>query len=212
MRHTEFASSIARMLCIPGLLLSAAVTQALPTDADQPIRIDAGSFTLDEKTGIASYKGNVHLQQGSLEIRADNITIHSEQGNVKLITAMGKPAQFQQQVSADKPVISGAAEQIDYYAREERLQFQRNAQLKQESSSFRGNSIGYDMRKQKIEARGTAEQRVILELPAPPKHTTASTGSATGSSAGSANAGPSAGTTATVPAAAASTAPTRKNK
>ena len=86
-----------------GLLLSGANALALPTDRDQPVRIQADSAELDEGKGVAVYRGNVIITQGSLKITGDAVTIsQNRQKEVDVFTATGKPAQYEQKPAADK--------------------------------------------------------------------------------------------------------------
>lgn len=56
-----------------GMALSA---HALPSDANQPIRLLADKATYSESTGVTNYLGNVIIEQGTLKITADNITLN----------------------------------------------------------------------------------------------------------------------------------------
>ena len=49
---------------------------ALPEDRDQPIRITADQALRDEKQGFTVYSGNVNMDQGTLHIDADKITVY----------------------------------------------------------------------------------------------------------------------------------------
>ena len=61
---------------------------ALPSDANQPIRLLADRATYVERTGVTTYSGNVTIEQGTLKIAADNITLNLDNGNRSIKSAM----------------------------------------------------------------------------------------------------------------------------
>ena len=48
---------------------------ALPNDSQQPIRIQADDAQLDDKNGVATYKGDVIITQGSMIVKGNTVTI-----------------------------------------------------------------------------------------------------------------------------------------
>ena len=61
------------LLFLPLLLPMAA--WGLSDDRNQPMHIEADRASLNEKTGISTYEGNVHVQQGTLNLRGDRMTV-----------------------------------------------------------------------------------------------------------------------------------------
>ena len=49
-----------------GLALGSAGAWALPSDREQPIRVQADTAELDDKQGVAVYRGDVVITQGTL--------------------------------------------------------------------------------------------------------------------------------------------------
>lgn len=130
--------------------------QALDSDRQQPIEITADQAELDESKGEAHYNGNVVLTQGSLLIRADNLTIKADEKNqVQRVTAQGKPAEFNQTPEAGKPPVVAKAKLIDYYVAEEKLVLQQDAIVVQNESTFQGSQIQYDIRNHRMQASST---------------------------------------------------------
>ena len=83
-----------------GLPLVVSSANALPSDANQPIRLLADRATYVERTGVTTYSGNVTIEQGSLKIAADNITLNlSNDRKISSATATGRPATFQQVIT-----------------------------------------------------------------------------------------------------------------
>ena len=55
------------------LLLAAGQSHALSTDSNQPIRVQADSAELDDGKGVATYRGNVVITQGSLRVTGTSL-------------------------------------------------------------------------------------------------------------------------------------------
>lgn len=58
-----------------GAALGSASAWALPDDRNQPIRIQADDAQLDDKNGVATYKGDVIITQGSMKVTGNTVTI-----------------------------------------------------------------------------------------------------------------------------------------
>lgn len=161
-----------RRLTVPALLLSllplliAGTAQALPSDRDQPVQVSANTARFNEKTGIAVYTGAVFVKQGTLEIRAEEITITTDKkGAISSSVSKGSPARYQQQIDPKKGLVNAEADRIDYDARNEIITLTGNARLKQDGSSFQGSVITYNSQKQQVDAKGDGNNRVQLVFP-----------------------------------------------
>lgn len=159
-----------RHLSLTGLLLLSNLATALPNDREQNIALAADNASFNEKTGIAIYTGNVEIKQGSLLIKAEQITANTDkEGKIVTVVATGKPAHMQQQPTIDKGIATAQAEEITYQARDGLIILKRNAKLEQDGSSFKSLEIMYSMDKGEIEAKGNSQNRVQLVFPPPKK-------------------------------------------
>jgi len=142
--------------CGTALLLLCALTagpvQALPDDQDQPIHITADKALRDEKQGFTVYSGNVQMNQGSMEIKADKLTIYHVAEEADKIVAEGAPAKMWQQPELDKGVVHARALVIEYFKNEERVHLETDAHVEQEGSMVTGDSIDYFIAEQLIKA------------------------------------------------------------
>jgi len=78
-----------------GAALGSASAWSLPTDRDQPIHIQSDDAQLDDKKGVATYKGNVIITQGSMKITGNTVTItRNAQGEVDVFTSVGNLAYY----------------------------------------------------------------------------------------------------------------------
>ena len=150
------------------MAFSAAVL-ALPEDRDQPIRIEADEALRDEKQGFTRYEGNVKMDQGSLHIEADQITVYHNDKEADRVIAVGKPARLQQQPELNKGLIKASADTIEYFKNEDRIQLRENAHIEQEGSIVTGDSIDYLMNEQLVKAgsdKTSDSSRVKVVIPA----------------------------------------------
>jgi lipopolysaccharide export system protein LptA len=156
-------------LALVAAMLTAPLATALPEDRDQPIRIEADEALRDEKQGFTRYKGNVKMDQGSLHIEADEVTVYHVDQEADKIVARGKPAQMQQRPEPEKGLMKARAETIEYYKNDDRVQLLNNASIEQDGSTVTGDSIEYFISEQRVRAdsdRSREDSRVQVVIPA----------------------------------------------
>ncbi|NJN50754.1 MAG: lipopolysaccharide transport periplasmic protein LptA [Gammaproteobacteria bacterium] len=134
-------------------LLTTMGVWAVPSDAEQPIHIRADAAELDEAKGIATYTGSVRMDQGTLRVTADTMVIELKNEQVVRITAVGKRAHYQQQLRTKESEVLADAETIVYHTQDERVELIGDAFLTQDGNEFRGQTIRYDMRAGKVDAK-----------------------------------------------------------
>jgi len=135
-------------------------TWALPTDREQPIRVQADSAELDDKQGVAVYRGDVVITQGSMKITGDTVTItQNKQGEIEVFTSVGKPAYYEQKPAVDKQIVKAYGLTIQYFAANDRIVLIDQAKVVQEGNTFEGEKIVYDTQRQIVNAgRATGNQ------------------------------------------------------
>lgn len=139
---------------------------ALPNDRNEPIRGEANSLVVDQKTGISTYSGSVKIQQGSLVISADKIVVYTKSdSSVDKIVAVGVPAHFQQQPEADQKIITATADSITYVPDNERLLLISNASIEQDGQIMKAPKIDYDLVKEIMKASQKDGSRVDIFIP-----------------------------------------------
>lgn len=149
-----------------GLLAGSAPALALTEDSQQPIQVTADNARFDEKSGEASYRGNVHIQQGTLEVNGDTLTLKVDsKGALSTARTFGKPARYQQKTDPAKGLVTAEAGEIQFDNTSGVITLIGNALLKQDGASFSGPRIVYSTVRKQIEASGNASQRVQLIFP-----------------------------------------------
>ncbi len=147
-------------------ILTSPLAFALDSDRDQPVHITADKGTFNQQTGVNVYTGNVLIIQGTIRLEADNIVVNLDKTNsLKNATATGKPAKFQQKISADKGIAYGEGNQVFYDAATAQITLTGNAKINQDGSSFNGNTLRYGMTQGDIEGSGNSQQRVEMVIP-----------------------------------------------
>jgi lipopolysaccharide export system protein LptA len=153
---------------VMALTLVTGLAQALPDDQDQPIHITADKALRDEKRGVTVYTGNVQMDQGSMRITADILTIYHVSEEADRIVAEGQPAKMQQQPELDEGLVYAHAAVIEYFRDEERVHLQSNARVEQDGSVVAGDSIDYFIAEQLVKADSDQTQdgnRVQVTIP-----------------------------------------------
>lgn len=154
------------LLSIP-LLLIPLSSHALSEDRNQPIKIKADSVTINEKTGISIYKGNVVFTQGSLILNGSKIVIHQPDGNVSKILVDGQPATFQQQQDNSPDIVHAKAGKMKYITKDERVYLSQNASISQGDNLLEGNEIEYNTRNSTVTAKKSSDNKnrvhVVIE-------------------------------------------------
>lgn len=136
-----------------GTALCSAGAWALPSDRDQPIRVQADSAEIDDRKGVAVYRGGVVITQGTLKITGDTVTItQTADGDIDVFTSVGQPAYYEQKPAADKEVVKAYGLTIQYFAENERIVLLDQAKVIQEGNTFEGEKIVYDTRRQIVNA------------------------------------------------------------
>lgn len=144
------------------LLLLPLQAVALESDREQPIDIIADRVTIDEKTGISEYQGNVHLSQGSIQVKADYVRVHQLNGRLQKITIRGQQASFQQQPDNSQTLVHSLANHMEYNAAKEQLDLNGDAKVWQGDNRLSGEHIEYNTRTSTVTANkgASGENRV----------------------------------------------------
>ncbi len=160
----------ARLLAaLASVLWAIPPASALPSDSEQPIEIVADRAELDEATGTAVYIGNVQLDQGTLRVKANRMTIYTAEERVTRVRAEGgagasRRAHYQQQRKPGGPLVQADANVITYYIDDERVKLEGDAELVQNEDRFAGGEIMYDIRVGQVDAAAAPSERVRMTL------------------------------------------------
>lgn len=154
---------VARVALLALGLLAPAMLFALPTDREQPIEVEADRLEVREQENLSIYEGNVHLVQGSLEIRSERLVIHfNEASELILMEMSGAPARFRQLDNAGEE-MRGQGLRINYVESEALLELIEAARFSHAGDTIEGERIRINTETNSIEASGgESEERVKM--------------------------------------------------
>jgi lipopolysaccharide export system protein LptA len=160
------------LLALAGWLLVPCLAWGLASDRGKPIQIEADRATLDEKAGVSVYEGNVHMQQGTLQLRGQRMTVRVRDSQVTGITIDGRPASFSQRPDGADSDQHAEADHIEYHAAEQRLILEGNALIRQsDKEQFSSNRIVIRLRDNTVSAGDSSSGsrvRITLQPDIPP--------------------------------------------
>lgn len=133
---------------LPGLVMAA------KSDFKKDIEVFSESQFLDGKNKKSILIDNVQVTQGSLSIQADRVEVEAGDGKGKeIFIATGKPAVYSQTLD-DGRVVEARAFEIRYEVANRTISLTGDAELNQNTSVVKGESIIYDMDKEQLKATG----------------------------------------------------------
>jgi lipopolysaccharide export system protein LptA len=150
--------------------LTGTAAQALDSDQQQPLFIEADAVELDEKTAESLYMGKVDVQQGSLRILADQVRVkHREDRQPRHITALGEPARYRQMTEDDTEPVLGEARRMEYDADRNEITFIDRAVLTQGKDRFASDRIVYNRTTERVTAGTSAKGRERAKITITPE-------------------------------------------
>jgi lipopolysaccharide export system protein LptA len=134
------------LLCLLAttLLIAAPWAHAEKADKGKPINLESDTATVDDAKKISIYEGNVILNQGTLQIRADKLVITEDAEGFQYGTAYGNLASFKQKREGYDEYIEGFALRIEYDQKKDLVQLFNQAFMKRGGDEAHGNYISYD--------------------------------------------------------------------
>lgn len=149
----ELVRRASRRLVAAVLLASVAPAHALSTDSEKPISILADQAEHNDATRITIYRGNVVIDQGSLHITGDTVTINFDaQDEVTKITAIGVPAHFRQLPDGDTNHRKAWAKQMEYFPEQDLIMLMGEALYEKDGSRVQADRLVYDSRNARFKA------------------------------------------------------------
>ena len=126
------------------LLLAPAVISSEEADREKDIEIESDMVTVDDAKSISIYKGDVIMTQGTLIIKASELTVREDSQGFQHSTAIGKPTTFKQKRDGIDEYIEGQAERIEYDGHMDKVHLYTKASVKRGNDTVFGDYIMYD--------------------------------------------------------------------
>jgi lipopolysaccharide export system protein LptA len=136
---------------------------ALKEDNQQPMLIEADTVEVDEAKSTSLYVGHVQVDQGTMHLIADQVTVHHRQDRrIKYIIARGNPAAYRQQMEGDKGPVQAFARRMDYDADRDELILTDEAILIQGTDRIASERIVYDRANARMQAGGGGRVKISI--------------------------------------------------
>ena len=164
------SKSNASVKALPGaalcllLLLASGPLHALKSDRQEPldVKADATDGTLGD--GLATLKGNVEINQGTLMISADVANVSKSEGRVTLIELTGNPVHLQQEIE-NEGLVTAEAARIEYEVASGLVTLTGKADVVHPQYQISGEKLVYDMNIQHFQGSGGEENgRIQIRL------------------------------------------------
>ena len=146
------------------LLLASGPLHALKSDRQEPldVKADATDGTLGD--GLATLKGNVEINQGTLMISADVANVSKSEGRVTLIELTGNPVHLQQEIE-NEGLVTAEAARIEYEVASGLVTLTGKADVVHPQYQISGEKLVYDMNIQHFQGSGGEENgRIQIRL------------------------------------------------
>ncbi|MGE5154361.1 MAG: lipopolysaccharide transport periplasmic protein LptA [Bdellovibrio bacteriovorus] len=152
-----------RILAALGLVATLSPAWALKDDDKQPMRIEADQVELDESKSTSVYVGKVQVNQGSMRLTADHVTVyHHDDRRVKYIIALGQPATYRQLLDGEQGEVQAFAKRMDYDAVKDELVLTQEALLIQGTDRLSSERIVYDRAQERMRAGGSGRVKITI--------------------------------------------------
>ena len=147
--HTMFRS----LLLLTATLFSLS-GQALDSDRNAPVAIDADTTDIDFRTGTRTVSGNVDITQGSMNIKADKVVLRYQGEQLESATAYGKPVRFKQMPEGQTEMVHGEGMTLKLQPQKDLVTLETSAKIRQGSNTMAGKVIYYNLKTSKMTVKG----------------------------------------------------------
>lgn len=159
---------VAKVILLLGVFSWCTFSNALPDDKKAPIKIISDRAEQNEQEGTATYEGSVIVQQGSIKINADKVTVTTNIKEGDKIVATGTPAHYQQIQNTEDGLVLASANTINYFLKNERIGLIKDASLEQNGTTITGDTIDYDLKAATVKASSGQNKKNRIEIIIPP--------------------------------------------
>ncbi len=173
------------------VLMFCAAANATQADRDQPVNVNADSFSGSQDAGKATFTGHVKMDQGTLHADGDKGVGYFDQDNqVQRVVLTGGPAHMAQKLD-DGSLVHGQADSIDYTVSQNTVVLTGNAVVVHEGQGeFHGAKLTYNTDSGQINGEGGAGGQVHMTLQPKKTGKPAKTPAASSSASGAAKPAP----------------------
>ena len=160
---------------VPALILGGLLffsnAQALDSDKNAPVTINAETTSIDFRTGERVLTGSVEITQGTLNIRANMVVLIYKGDDIDTATAYGKPVKFKQMPEGQTEMVYGEGKTLKLKQAKNLITLKENAKITQGSNTITGKVIYYNTQTSKMTVKGqsAASQKASAKKASPGK-------------------------------------------
>lgn len=140
------------------VLTTSSAVHALKSDRDKPMDIEADRVDVDDNKGISTFRGNVHVQRGTMHIRGEIVVVRRDANSeINTIVATGndsKRALYRQRPDNKPTDVIGQARRIHYDAKKEIVTLKKQGEIQQAKDTFKGELLIYHAKTDRVSASG----------------------------------------------------------
>lgn len=126
--------------------------------AGKPVNIYARTIEIDEKTGIAWYRGDVSITDGELFLKADRVQVITRDREIEIFNAFGAPVDVKRRAADQQIVMTAKALRATYNVKTQKLAMFDNVELRQGGSELRCAEVHYDVQTGQFFGKGDETQ------------------------------------------------------
>lgn len=145
-------------LCCLLLSCHMGLSHAERADRDKPMQMEADQVTVDDINQTSTFEGKVHMQQGTLSIKASKIVVTQDKNGYSQVNASGLPAHFRQKRDGLNEYAEGFGESIEYDSKIEIANIYGQARVKRNGDDVRGEHIIYNTKSGVFQVFGANEK------------------------------------------------------
>lgn len=154
-KHRMSRIDAAALLALAALLGVGPAT-ALEIDRTREILFEADSVERDEPNQRTIMTGNVRVQQGTLDIRAQRAVFFGPLESLQRLELEGSPATLSQSLEQRGGDLDASARHIEYNLVERFLILSGDAEVNQGNRHLSGETVRYDLARDRVIAEGDA--------------------------------------------------------
>lgn len=120
-----------------------------PLDA---IKLQADSGSYDGQRQLATYSGNVIIEQGRMKLWGNKVLIYFSNGRVQKVEAQGAPVKFVYKPK-NEPEILGRGNSVVYDVPRDQISIKGSAYIKQGANETRAVNLTYDLKREYLKTQ-----------------------------------------------------------
>ena len=122
--------------------------------------IKAHSVSVNQRTGMVVYRGNVRIRSGNLIIHAKQIAVRTEKGKTKFMIAKGSPLTIKRLATETEKAFLVKAEKLEYKVSDKIMELSGNVSFHQDKNLITCDYLVYDNNREHFIARSIGSQKV----------------------------------------------------